>query len=237
MLDKHQLLTFFNGEIVWVVAPIVSLIKLWWQLYDCAQVHWQQSASIKIPCSSTDERTLASGLHATSGRKSLALDEDTMYTQTNLEEAVIYIYIYICMYIHICIPSHLLFANLADSFWYHIAACLHQRKKIRQLQLLLKSVTRRSCKSENRMIECWWNSSLKFYTPLGVGNCWKIKAFWVAHHHASPYPSTQVAFRDEPEGRLIMFDEPMGHKHNTFIWFIHTLELAIFGATNEFQYL
>lgn len=146
-------------------------------------------------------------------------------------------YIYIGMYIHICILSHLLFANLADSFWYHIAACLHQRKKIRQLQLLLKSVTRRSCKSENRMIECWWNSSLKFYTPLGVGNCWKIKAFWVAHHQASPYPSTQVAFRDEPEGRLIMFDEPMGHKHNTFIWFIHTLELAIFGATNEFQYL
>lgn len=235
MLDKHQLLTFFNEEIVWVVAPIVSLIKLWWQLYSCAQVHWQQSASIKIPCSSTDERTLASGLHATSGRKSLALDEDTMYTHTNLEEAVIYIYI--GMYIHICILSHLLFANLADSFWYHIAACLHQRKKIRQLQLLLKSVTRRSCKSENRMIECWWNSSLKFYTPLGVGNCWKIKAFWVAHHQASPYPSTQVAFRDEPEGRLIMFDEPMGHKHNTFIWFIHTLELAIFGATNEFQYL
>ena len=101
MLDKHQLLTFFNGEIVWVVAPIVSLIKLWWQLYDCAQVHWQQSASIKIPCSSTDERTLASGLHATSGRKSLALDEDTMYTQTNLEEAVIYIYIYMYVYTYL----------------------------------------------------------------------------------------------------------------------------------------
>ena len=32
-------------------------------------------------------------------------------------------------YIHICILSHLLFANLADSFWYHIAACLLQRKK------------------------------------------------------------------------------------------------------------